>query len=115
MEGSWHVIKWVWVAVCLIWMVVQIVALRRLKGDLKRRSMNVFWVVFVLMMISDWIRDVFFFENPVAARIGMLVVGAAAIVATTLLIGILCSPDPGKTVSRLDVDADGQIQSLKLS
>jgi hypothetical protein len=58
MDGTWQIVKWVWVAVCFVWLAVQVVALRRLKGDLKRRSMNVFWVVFVLMMVSDWTRDV---------------------------------------------------------
>ena len=112
MDGTWHIVKWVWVAVCFIWLAVQVLALRRLKGDLKRRSMNVFWVVFVLMMVSDWIRDVF--EIPNATRIGMLAVGAAAIVATILLVGMLRIPDAVKNADGPDVDVEGHIRSLKL-
>jgi hypothetical protein len=112
MDGTWLIVKWVWVAVCFVWLAVQAVALRRLKGDLKRRSMNVFWVVFVLMMVSDWIRDVF--EIPKATRIGMLTVGVAAIVATILLVVMLRSPDATKNTDGPDVDVEGHIQSLKL-
>ena len=113
MDGSWHIIRWVWVGVCFAWLAVQALAIRRLKGDPKRRSMNIFWVVFALMMVSDWIRDVF--ENPVASRIGMLVVGIAAIVATCLLVRILRSPDARKSADEPDVDIEGHIRSLKLS
>jgi len=112
MDGTWLIVKWVWVAVCFIWLAVQAVALRRLKGDLKRRSMSVFWVVFVLMIVSDWIRDVF--EIPKATRIGMLAVGVAAIVATILLVVMLRSSDAVKNTDRPDVDVEGHIRSLKL-
>jgi Co/Zn/Cd efflux system component len=75
--------------------------------------MNVFWVVFALMMVSDWIREVF--ENPKASRIGMMVVGAAAMIATVLLVGILRDQDAGKDVDGLDEGVDRRIRSLKLS
>jgi len=110
MTGSWLIVKWIWVAICFIWLAVQVLALRRLKGDLKKRSSSIFWAMFALWMVSDCIRDVFFFENAKAARVGMLVVGAAAIVATVLLAGMLCNA--GKSTP--DVDVEGQIQSLKL-
>src|SRR5580658_6139833 len=112
MDGAWQIVKWVWVAVCFIWLVVQVVALRRLKGDLKRRSMYVFWVVFVLIVVSDWIREVFEFAQ--ATRIGMLVVGVAATVATILLVGMLRGPDAVQNVDGPDVDGDGHIRRLKL-
>ena len=115
MDGSWHIVKWIWVAICFVWLAVQILAIRRLKGDPKRRSMDVFWAVFALMMVSDWIRDAFFFENRVAARIGMLVVGCAAIVATGLLVRILCIPDARNNRDGPDVDIEGHIRSLKLN
>ena len=113
MGGSWHIVKWVWVAICFIWIVVQALALRRLGGDLKRRSLNIFWVVFVLMMVSDWIRNVF--EIPKATRIGMLAVGAAALIATVLLVGILRKPNAGKDADKPDVDLEGHIRSLRLN
>jgi len=112
MDGSWHIVKWIWVAACFIWLVVQVIALRRLKGDLKRRSNAISWVVPILLMVSDCIREVF--ENLEAARIGMAVVGAAAIVATILLVRMLFSPDRGKITDTQD-DAPEAIQSLKLN
>jgi hypothetical protein len=108
MEGSWHVIKWIWVAICFIWIAVQVVALRRLTGDLKKISWNVFWVVFILMMVSDWIRDVF--ENLEATRVGMVVVGVAAVAATVVLSRLLLS----KIGDRSDKDVEEGVQSLKL-
>ena len=112
MDGTWQIVKWVWVGVCLVWLAVQMLAIRRLKGDLKRRSMNVLWVVLVLMNVSDWIREVF--ENPTANRIGMLVVVAATIIAAILPLGVLRSPDARKDTDAPDVDAEGGIQRLKL-
>ncbi len=112
MDGSWHIIKWIWGTVCFIWIMVQVVALKRLKGDLKRRSLNVFWMVFVPLIVSDFIRDVF--ENPEATRVARLVVGVVAVVATVFLIRLL--------LSKADQSADAQegngaesIQPLKLS
>jgi len=75
--------------------------------------MNVFWVVFVMLMVSDWIRDVF--ENLQAARIGMLVVGLAAIAATIVLVVMLRDPDAGQKMDGPDVDAQGHIRSLNLN
>ncbi len=110
---DWQIVKWIWVGICFVWLAVQTLAIRRLKGDLKRRSMNVFWLMFVLMTVSDWIRDVF--ENRMATRIGMLIVGVAAIVAIILLVGILRDPDATKNIDGPDVDVESHIQSLKLS
>jgi hypothetical protein len=112
MDGSWHIIKWICVTICFIWLAVQVVALRRLKGDPKRRSLNVFWVVFFLMVVSDWIRDVF--ENPEATRIGMVTVGAAAVVATVLLTRLLLSKAPNVAEGR-NGDVEDSIQLLRLS
>jgi len=88
-QDAWHIIKWIWVAVLSIYLVVQVFALRRLKGDQKRRSNTVLTVMLILMFGSDAIQDVFFFENHIARQVGMLVVGVAAIVATVLVVRIL--------------------------
>ena len=111
MDGTWQVVKWIWVAVLFVWLAVQFWAWRRLKGDLKRRSMNVFWVVFALDMVFEWVRTVF--ESPEAVRMGMLAVGAAALVATILLVCMLLRPDRGKMADAQDDVA--AIQSLKLN
>ena len=112
MHDTWQIVKWIWVGVCFIWLGVQWLALRRLKGDLKRRSLNVLWVVFALDMAFEWIRTVF--ENLEAVKIGMLVVGGAAVVATILNVRMLLRPDSGKITGAQD-DAPGAIQSLKLN
>ena len=111
MDGSWHVIKWIWVLICFVWLVVQVVAFRRLRGYLRRRSWNVFWVVFILMMVSDWIRDVF--ESPEATRIGMVTVGVAAVVAIAVVARLL-SKAPNVADGR-NGDVEERVQSLKLS
>jgi uncharacterized membrane protein len=110
MDGAWQTVKWVWVAVCFVWLIVQSLAFRRLKGDLKRRSTNVFWVVFILMMVSDFIRDVF--ENREASRIAMLSVGIAAIVATILLVRMFGQRPVGPTDDQ--ARTEDYIQPLKL-
>ncbi len=110
-DGAWYIAKWVWVAILFVWLAVQLLAYRRLRGDLRRRSFTVFWVVFVLDMVFDWIRTVF--ENPQATRIAMLVVGAAAIIATILLARMLFSPDRGK-LADTQVDAAEAIQSVEI-
>jgi len=116
MDGSqymvnWTTVKWIWVAVGFVWIGVQWLAWRRLKGDLKRRSIDVFWTVFIVYIVFDGMRTVW--ENPEATRIGMLVVGGAWIVATILLVRFLRSPDRAKMTDSQD-DALEAIQSLKL-
>ena len=74
--------------------------------------MNAFWVVFALMMVSDWIRDVF--DVPKATRIGMLAVGVSALVATVLLLRMLRNPDAGQNTDGPGADVEGRVRSLKV-
>ena len=58
----------------------------RMKGDQKRRSNTVLTVMLVLMFGTDVIRDVFFFEDRTASRVGFVVVAVAAIIAMIVLV-----------------------------
>jgi hypothetical protein len=85
LQDAWHIVKWIWAAVFFAYLTLQVIAVWRLKGDLKRRSTTVLTVMIILIGVSDAIRAVFFFENRMADRIGMLTIGVAAIVATIVL------------------------------
>jgi hypothetical protein len=111
-QDAWHVIQWIWVAVLCTYLVVQVFALWRLKGDQKRRSNTVLTVMLILMFGSDAIRDVFFVENRVAGQVGKLVTGVAAIVATVVLTRMFGE----SPVVTADSKEDGpEVQSLNLS
>ena len=86
---AWHMFKWIWAAVLFGYIVVQIIALRRLKGEPKRQSTTVLIVMLVFTMLQSWVRDVF--ENREASRIGMAVVGVYAVIATVVLSRMLHS------------------------
>ena len=112
-QDSWHILRWAYVAILSVYLVVQVLALRRLRGDQKRRSNVVLTVMLVLMFGSDAIRDIFFFEDRMAHQVGMLVVAGGAIVATLVL---------GRLFGNDSVEPDGEsksntehIQPLKLS
>ncbi len=89
MEGAWHVVKWVPIPIIGIYFVVQVLAMRRLEGELKRRSSAVLAVMSVFVMLESWIRLVF--ENREASRIAMLIVGFCAVIATAVLSRMLHS------------------------
>ena len=113
MLEAWHIIKWVWAAVFLIYSVVQVLAFRRLKGNRKRRSGLVATIMVVLMGLEGAIRSIFFFENRTAGRIGALVVGVAATIATIVLISMFGVSPAAEEES--EDDARHRVQSLKLS
>ena len=111
MQDAWHIFKWVWAAAFCTYSVVQVLALRRFKGDQKKRSNFVLTFMVILMGVSDAIRSVFFFEKRPAGRVGMLIVGSAAVTATILLIAMFGeSPD----VARDSQDDERKLQSLNL-
>ena len=113
MQDAWHIIKWIWVVVFGAYLIVQVVAAWRLKGIRKKRSTTIALMMVIVMGVSDAIRSIFFFENRVADQIGMLVIGMAAIVATTVLVVMFC----GGLVRATDGqdDAEHGMQRLKLS
>jgi hypothetical protein len=113
LQDAWHIVKWVWVAVWCVYMTVQISAVRRLKGDLKKRSTAVLTVIVVLMGVSDAVRNIFFFEDRVADRIGMLIVGSAAFVASIYLVGLFGQTEVNEAGSK--GSAEDHIQPLRLN
>ena len=113
MEDTWHILKWVYAAVLCLYMVVQVLAVRRLRGIQKKRSRAVMTVMIVLMSVSDAIRNIFFFEDRVASRTGAVVVAVGAIVATLVLLTLF-----GETATDTaagEGEAERGIESLKLS
>ena len=84
MQGTWHV-KWIWAAVLFTYLVVQVFALRRLKGDQRRRSKTIFRAMIILVFVEDTMQSIFFVGNRGASRVGTLLTGVAAIVATVVL------------------------------
>jgi hypothetical protein len=84
---AWSIAKWVVGAILLGYVAIQIGAVRRLQGNRKRRSVSILYAMVVLEGLSVSIgsatgsRDV--------SRIGMIVVGAAAVAASMVLIQML--------------------------
>jgi uncharacterized membrane protein YuzA (DUF378 family) len=110
---GWHIIKWVWAAVFLVYLTVQVFAVRRLKGNRKGRSNLIAIIMVLLMGLSDAIQQIFFFENRAVSRIGSLVVGVAAIIATIVLVSMF--GEGSVADSERQGDADQRVQSLNLS
>jgi len=86
-DSTWHVLKWMSIAVCVIYIGIQILAERRLSGDFKRRGHAILITVVVASMVQNWIEGAF--ENPRATRIAMVVVGIVAAVASAIVGGLL--------------------------
>ena len=93
MEGVWHIVKWVPLPIIGIYLFVQVLAMRRLEGEPKRRSTAVLAVMSVSVMLETWIRLVF--ENREASRIAMLIVGFCAVIAIAVLSRMLHSQKSG--------------------
>ena len=111
MEDAWHIFKWVYVAVLCAYLVVQVLALRRLRGDQKRRSNTVLTVMLLLIFGCDAIRDIFFFEDRTARRMGTVIVAVGAIVAT-LVSGRLFGEDSAGPESQGNAE---QVRPLNMS
>ena len=94
---AWHVFKLIWLAVLCVYLVVQIIALHRLKGRSRKRSVNILMFIVVLETASSFVRDVF--EVRGISRIGMAVVGVSAAFAIAFLVRLLIDPDLPEGVS----------------
>ncbi len=112
MQDASQSIRWLYVAVLFAYLLVQVFALRRLKGDQKRRSNTVLTVMLVLMFGTDVIRDVFFFEDRTASRVGFVVVAVAASIAMIVLVRMFGQAPTGLAGSQ--ASAEDYIQPLKL-
>jgi hypothetical protein len=70
-QNAWQNIRWLYVAVLVTYLIVQVFAFRRLNGIRRMRSNTVLTVMVAVMFGSDAVRDVFFFENRFASQVGM--------------------------------------------
>ena len=114
MQDAWHIIKWIWVAVFAVYLVVQIAAVWRFKGARKKRSTTIVLMMTVVTGVSDAVRSIFFFENRMADQIGMLVVGVAALVATTVLVGMFGKEPTVTTDGRDDAEQGDAAAKVEL-
>jgi hypothetical protein len=87
MDEVWHLLKWIWTVIFAVYALMQFIASRRLVGERKEHSQTVMIAMFVVLMVSDWVRQVF--EVPRASRIATLAVGLCASVATAVLARLL--------------------------
>jgi F0F1-type ATP synthase membrane subunit a len=86
-DGTWHLMKWAWLAILMVYLVVQVVAIWRSSGEKKRRAQSVLIIMAVVQLIQSWIDGAF--ENRNASQISMLFVGIFAIAATIYLVPLL--------------------------
>ena len=112
MHDAWHILRWAWAAVLIVYCILVMIADRRLRGPARKRSRNMLIVIVVLVAIRYGILKVY--GGGTAYRIAVLFVGIAAGIAALVLTKMLITrqEDAGA------VDPDGvqeQIQSLKLN
>jgi hypothetical protein len=81
MADPWSIGKCVSAAILLVYLVIQIAAVRRLTGDRKRRSRSILLGMVVLEGLSISVT----IGSREAGRVGIVVVGVAAVVAIGVL------------------------------
>ena len=86
MLTAWPTITWGVKAVVAVYVVVQVVAISRLRGQRRKRSMQVVPVILVAEGVSVWVRWV---GNIEAARAAVIGVGLLAVGAVIVLIRML--------------------------
>jgi heme A synthase len=111
-EDAGHIIKWVWASALFAYLTAQVVAVRRLTGERKRRSRSVLIAMLICIMLDSVVRDVF--ENREAGRIAALALAVAAIIATLVLVRMLRTQS-GVKVTAAEDDGEDRIQTLKLN
>ena len=107
MEG--HIVKWIWAAVIFTYLLVQLFAWRRLKGDQRRRSKTILKAMLILVFVEDTIQ--FIVGNRVVSLVGALLTGGAAIVATVALARMFAESPVVTEESQQD---EHELQSLNL-
>jgi len=111
-DSAWHIVKWLWFTVFVVYLIVQVLAIRRLAGEHKRSSYRVLAVMLVVITIQGSIERIF--ENRAANRISILAVGALAAGAIAVLARLIrgqrrAETDAGKGTTEV------QIRSMNLS
>jgi len=92
-DSTWHWIIWVWSIVLCSYLILQVLAIWRSAGEVRKRSQSVLIAMVVVTTIQDWIQSAF--ENKIASRISMSAVGVFAAAATFYLVSLLRSRAQG--------------------
>ena len=87
MIEAWHTVKWLWLVVVVAYIVLQTVALKRLRGDLKERGHRV-WTAMLAVFIAVWSVQMVF-QNRRLDVVASLVFGVACLGAIALLAKML--------------------------
>jgi hypothetical protein len=109
MHDTFRILWWAWSAVFIVYIVLSLVAFKRLRGPEKKRSEHIFWVIAALAAIRISIRLVL--GGGLIYRFAVVLVGLVAAIATLNLIRALMTQkaDEGKS------GGTGRIHSLKLN
>ena len=111
MQDAWHILRWTWAAVVVVYCVLGIVADRRLHGREKRLSRNMLIAMAVLVAIRYWVHVAFGIGQ--AYRFAVLVVGVAAGIGSLVLAKMLIEQKGGGMSGARD--REDRMQSLKLN
>jgi len=84
---AWHTVKWLWLAVVVAYIILQTVALKRLRGELKERGHRV-WTAMIAVFIAVWSVQMVF-QNKRLDVIASLIFGAACLGAIAVLAKML--------------------------
>jgi len=98
--------------VLFTFLAVNLIAVWRLDAGGKKRARTVMWVIVILMAVQGLVRDVF--ENREVSRIGNLLVGLAALIATVILLHMLRVQRLRGTTG-IESGAEDEVQALKLN
>ena len=109
MGSTWHILRLAWLAVTLAYLVLYIIAAKRLRGEGKKHAGKVFWVIAVLAAVRISIR--YILGGGLIYQSGAVLVGVAAGIAALDLTRILITQKPDDGVA----GTNERIQSLKLS
>ena len=109
-QDAWHILRWIWAAVFIVYCVLEIFAEKRLGGREKKRSSTILIVMVILVAVRIGIRVVF--GSGPAYRLAVISVGIAAGIAALVLAKMLIEQ---KETNGTDTQgAEEQIQTLKL-
>jgi hypothetical protein len=110
MHGTWYILRSVWSAVLVSYLLLYIVAGKRLTGSAKKRSGIAFWVVAVLAVLRllGW----YVLGHGQVYRFAVLFAGTAAGLAGLDLVRMLAE---NRQDSPIGGRSDERIQPLKLS
>jgi uncharacterized membrane protein YhhN len=107
---TWHVLRWAWAAVVIVYCLLAIVASRRLRGGEKKLNHVILIVMAVLIAVRIWIQHAF---GGQVYRLAVLLVGIAAGIAALIVAKMLMSQTPGGETEA--ADSEERIQSMKLN